>query len=207
MFFCFVSGYLYYQWPLLRYSWAWLSHAFPKISGLKQTFCLEKSLPCHSPSLLTLYTDTTNIDETGSIILKQSSSLTQLCGLHLFDCFFTYHLELEDTNPILCCWVWRDFRFFWLLWRYKYIRCFFGPPLSPPGPICLLMTRATRKTRSPGLDDVTSAVCRKSHNAAYTTSLVHQPHSKCSLRRKLGGGNSKIFYFHPYLGKWSNLTI
>ena len=22
----------------------------------------------------------------------------------------------------------------------------------------------------------------------------------------LGGGNSKIFYFHPYLGKWSNLT-
>ena len=22
----------------------------------------------------------------------------------------------------------------------------------------------------------------------------------------LGGGNSKIFYFHPYLGKWSKLT-
>ena len=22
----------------------------------------------------------------------------------------------------------------------------------------------------------------------------------------LGGGNSNIFYFHPYLGKWSNLT-
>ena len=22
----------------------------------------------------------------------------------------------------------------------------------------------------------------------------------------LGGGNSKIFYFHPYLGKWSNFT-
>ena len=22
----------------------------------------------------------------------------------------------------------------------------------------------------------------------------------------LGGGNSMIFYVHPYLGKWSNLT-
>ncbi len=23
---------------------------------------------------------------------------------------------------------------------------------------------------------------------------------------KLGGGNSNIYYFHPYLGRWSNLT-
>ena len=25
-------------------------------------------------------------------------------------------------------------------------------------------------------------------------------------KSKLGGGNSSIFYFHPYLGKWANLT-
>ena len=26
------------------------------------------------------------------------------------------------------------------------------------------------------------------------------------VRKNLGGGNSNIFYFHSYLGKWSNLT-
>ena len=26
------------------------------------------------------------------------------------------------------------------------------------------------------------------------------------FKRKLGGGLKKIFYFHPYLGEWSNLT-
>ena len=29
---------------------------------------------------------------------------------------------------------------------------------------------------------------------------------KRPIRGKLGGGNSNIFYFHPYRGKWSNLT-
>ena len=28
----------------------------------------------------------------------------------------------------------------------------------------------------------------------------------CSTFMILGGGNSNIFYFHPYLGQWSNLT-
>ena len=27
-----------------------------------------------------------------------------------------------------------------------------------------------------------------------------------TLKTILGGGNSNIFYVHPYLGKWSNLT-
>ena len=30
--------------------------------------------------------------------------------------------------------------------------------------------------------------------------------SKGGLKRRLGGFNSNIFYVHPYLGKWSNLT-
>ena len=29
---------------------------------------------------------------------------------------------------------------------------------------------------------------------------------RCFCTRKLGGGNSNIFSFHPYLGKISNLT-
>ena len=30
--------------------------------------------------------------------------------------------------------------------------------------------------------------------------IIPKPHSR------LGGGNSNIFYFHPYLGKWSRVT-
>ena len=33
-----------------------------------------------------------------------------------------------------------------------------------------------------------------------------KPVNRQDPERNLGGGNSSIFYFHPYLGKWSNLT-
>ena len=50
----------------------------------------------------------------------------------------------------------------------------------------------------------------KSHEFAKGFSTI-QTVGGCFLgflkHQALGGGNSNIFYFHPYMGKWSNLTI
>ena len=42
--------------------------------------------------------------------------------------------------------------------------------------------------------------------AAASPAPVHAEEPKLLWRTKLGGGNSNIFYYHPYLGKISNLT-
>ena len=36
--------------------------------------------------------------------------------------------------------------------------------------------------------------------------LASQDRWRLNILGILGGGNSNMFYFHPYLGKWSNLT-
>ena len=53
--------------------------------------------------------------------------------------------------------------------------------------------------------DFTSSIC---FSSAFQLSILSEVYYLNFLRSYLflGGGNSNVFYFHPYLGKWSNLT-
>ena len=79
------------------------------------------------------------------------------------------------------CYVFTLFRFFWAIWDAR------TPTMLPRGGLSV-------SHPNPWIQFIPVP-----HWQRVSLGEKHQP-------TKLGGGNSNIFYFHPYLGRWSNLT-